>query len=215
MSELVRCVDVARVYGRGRRSVVALHDISCAVAAGDAIAVTGPSGSGKTTLLHLLAGLDEPTAGEVRRAEARAGMVFQGDSLVPSLDALENVALPLLIAGRGELEARREATRALESVGVAELASRLPQELSGGQAQRVALARVLADRPDLVLADEPTGRVDSERALQIADLLAELARTGVAVVVATHDEAIAARLPGRWEMRDGTLRVATPQDRPC
>ncbi|WP_405150058.1 ABC transporter ATP-binding protein [Sphaerisporangium sp. NBC_01403] len=213
MNELVRCEDVARTYGRGTGALVAVHGVTCALRPGDRVAVTGASGSGKTTLLHLLAGLDRPTAGTIRwpalddRPQGRIGVVFQGPSLLPPLDAVENVALPLLIAGYPEAEARRKALRALEAVGVHDLSGKLPEELSGGQAQRVAVARVLASSPRLVIADEPTGQLDSALALHVIDLLAGVTEElGAALVVATHDPLIADRLPRRWEMRAGVLR---------
>ena len=143
--ELVRCEAVAKTYGRGSAAVVAVHAASCAVAAEDRIAVTGPSGSGKSTLLHLLAGLDHPTAGTISwpgldgaptERPAAVGFVFQGISLLPPLDVLENVALPLLLAGTEPAEARERAQEALAAVDIAELRGQLPEELSGGQAQR-------------------------------------------------------------------------------
>ena len=212
MTELVRCTGVARTYGRGSRAVVAVHGVTCALAPGDRVALTGPSGSGKTTLLHLLAGLDRPTTGTIgwpgldERPRGRVGVVFQGPSLLPSLDVRENVALPLLIAGRAEDDAGREALRALTAAGIAELAAQLPEELSGGQAQRVAVARVLAAAPRLIIADEPTGQLDSTRAAQVIDLLNEVCiRLDAALLVATHDPAVVVRLPRRWEMRGGAL----------
>jgi putative ABC transport system ATP-binding protein len=207
MNELVRCIEVARTYGRGQRAVVAVHGVTCAVAEGDQIAVTGPSGSGKTTLLHLLAGLDKPTVGRVDRDESTVGIVFQGPSLLPPLDVIENVALPLMIAGRDENDARTRAERALAAVGISDLAARLPEELSGGQAQRVAVARVLAAEPRLIVADEPTAQLDSVQADRVMDLLVGVAtELGAGLVVATHDSAIAKRFQDRWEMNDGTLR---------
>ncbi|WP_248959333.1 ABC transporter ATP-binding protein [Sphaerisporangium perillae] len=212
MTEVVRCRDVARTYGRGVEAVVAVHGITCALRPGDQVAITGPSGSGKTTLLHLLAGLDRPTAGTIGwpalddRPRGRIGVIFQGPSLLAPLDAAENVALPLVIAGRPDGEARREALRALNTVGVAALAAKLPQQLSGGQAQRVAVARVLAGSPSLIIADEPTGQLDSALALHVVELLTDVAgRLGAALVVATHDPLVAELLPLRWEMRDGAL----------
>ncbi|MCW2880755.1 MAG: transporter ATP-binding protein [Sphaerisporangium sp.] len=210
VGELVRCVDVARTYGQGQDAVVAVHGVTCTVGEGDQIALTGSSGSGKTTLLHLLAGLDRPTTGKIHRGAATIGIVFQGPSLLPPLDVTENVALPLLIAGRDDAQARSEALLALEAVGIADLADRLPEELSGGQAQRVALARVLAAKPRLIIADEPTGQLDSVQADHVIDLLIGLASDlGAGLVVATHDRSIADRFPRRWDMRDGVVRSQT------
>ncbi|WP_327049096.1 ATP-binding cassette domain-containing protein [Microbispora sp. NBC_01189] len=215
MTEVVRCNGVARTYGRGSRAVVAVHGVTCTLQAGDQVALTGPSGSGKTTLLHLLAGLDQPTVGTITwpalgdQPRGNVAVAFQGPSLLPPLDVLENVALPLLISGRQEGDARHQARRALETLGIAELSDHLPEELSGGQAQRVAVARVLAAAPRLILADEPTAQLDSALGGYVIDLLTDVAeRTGAALLVATHDETIAVRLRHRWSMHDGALREA-------
>ncbi len=212
---LVRCEDVSHTFGAGPGSVVAVHGVTCEVRPGEHVAVTGPSGSGKSTLLHLLAGLDEPTAGSVTwpalggRARLRpgpVGVVFQGESLIDALDVGENVALPLLLAGMAEAEAAAAAGRALRRLGLAGLAGRLPEELSGGQAQRVAVARVLAGRPRLILADEPTGRLDHATGAGVIDALTgAAAASGAALVLSTHDDAVADRLPRRWWMADGAL----------
>jgi ABC-type lipoprotein export system ATPase subunit len=208
--------DVARTYGTGTSAVVAVHGVTCRLHPGDQVAVTGPSGSGKSTLLHLIAGLDRPTAGQITwpgldghplREPGLVGLIFQGPSLLPPLDVTENVALPLLLAGRSPGEAREAATAALITVGIADLAQRLPEELSGGQAQRAAVARALAAAPRVIIADEPTGQLDVEHAGVVADLLiGATGNLGAALVVATHDPRIADRLPQHWEMRDGTLR---------
>ncbi|MFI6599299.1 ABC transporter ATP-binding protein [Nonomuraea sp. NPDC050536] len=208
MNELVTCRDVARTYGRGVGAVVAVHGVTCALGAGDQVAITGPSGSGKTTLLHLLARLDSPTSGTITwpGLDGRIGVVFQGPSLVPSLDVVENVALPLVIAGLREPEARQQALIALATIDLADLAESLPEELSGGQAQRVAVARVLASSPRLIIADEPTAQLDSAMAIRVIDLLVGVAtRLNAALAIATHDPEVAARLPENWTMRDGAL----------
>jgi putative ABC transport system ATP-binding protein len=191
--------------------------VNCRVVRGDRIAVTGPSGSGKSTLLHLIAGLDEPTRGAVRlpglpsrspELPVPVGLVFQGPSLLPALDVAENVALPLLLAGHDEQAAARRAREALERLAIGELAGKLPDELSGGQAQRVAIARVLAARPRLILADEPTGQLDHESGDRVLTVLLETAEElRAALLVATHDAAVADRLPTQWRMRDGELRM--------
>jgi ABC-type lipoprotein export system ATPase subunit len=214
---LVRAVGVARTFGRGASAVVAVHGASCEIAAGARLALTGPSGSGKSTLLHLLAGLDEPTAGTITwpalggRRQLRpgpVGVVFQGPSLLPPLDVSENVALPLLLAGRPEGEAVAAAHRALSRLGLDELAAKLPEELSGGQAQRVAVARVLAGQPRLILADEPTGQLDHRNGAVVIDALLEAAGAlGAALVVATHDLLVADRFADRWSMTDGRLVI--------
>ena len=212
---LVRCTGAGRTYGAGRTATVALQPTDCEVPERARIAVVGPSGSGKSTLLHLLAGLDEPTVGAVEwpaigpRSALRpgpVGMVFQGPSLLPPLTVLENVALPALLAGTPDRAARDEARSALEALGLAGLADKLPEEISGGQAQRAAVARALVAEPRLLLADEPTGQLDGQSAsVLIATLLATAARTDAALVVATHDPAVAEQLHERWEVHDGRL----------
>ncbi|MFB0627003.1 ABC transporter ATP-binding protein [Streptomyces sp. AB3(2024)] len=218
---LVTCRDAGRTYGRGPAAVVAVHGTNCQVHAHDRIAVMGPSGSGKSTVLHLMAGLEQPTAGEVVwpwqadaagprawvRARAMAiGVVFQSPSLIATLDVAENTGLPLVLAGESADRARVRALAALERVGVADLADRLPDDISGGQAQRVAVARVLASRPRLVLADEPTGRLDRATGRHVVDVLLSAAdEIGAALVVSTHDPAVGERLRTRWTMRDGRL----------
>jgi ABC-type lipoprotein export system ATPase subunit len=218
---VARCDGAARTFGHGPRAVVALQPTTCEIFAGARIAVTGPSGSGKSTLLHLLAGLDAPTLGTVTWPEigprdalrpSRIGVVFQGPSLLPPLTVGENVALPLLLAGRTEAEATSGARAALERLDLADLASKLPEEISGGQAQRVAVARALTGHPVLLLADEPTGQLDHENATAVVDVLEEAARhSGAALIVATHDPEVAERLPERWLMRDGRLAFTTAQ----
>jgi putative ABC transport system ATP-binding protein len=213
--ELARCTDLTRTYGSGAGAVHALRGVSCTLRPGTQVALTGPSGSGKSTLLHLLAGLDTPTSGTIAwpglggSPEGRPGligMVFQGPSLLPPLDVTENIALPLLLAGGQETQSRERAAAALHDVGLDELAARLPEELSGGQAQRVAVARALAARPRLILADEPTGQLDSAHAAQVVGLLLDAATLlGAALVLSTHDLAIADRFPDRWQMTDGLM----------
>ena len=221
--ELVRCTDLTRTYGSGARAVHAVRGVSCTLRPGMQVALTGPSGSGKSTLLHLLAGLDTPTGGTIAWPGLDGGpagrpglisLVFQGPSLLPPLDVTENVALPLLLAGCAETQARERATAALHDVGLDELAARLPEELSGGQAQRVAVARALAARPRVILADEPTGQLDSAHAAQVAGLLlAAATRLGAVLVLSTHDPAIANQLPDRWQMADG--RMVAEGGGPC
>jgi ABC-type lipoprotein export system ATPase subunit len=212
---LVRASGLARTFGRGPAAVVAVHGATCEIHPGARLALTGPSGSGKSTLLHLLAGLDEPTAGTItwpalgerrRLRPGPVGVVFQGPSLLPPLDVAENVALPLLLAGRNEGEAAAAAQEAMRRLELDHLAAALPDELSGGQAQRVAVARVLAGRPRLILADEPTGQLDHHHGATVIDALLEVAAdSGAALVVATHDPRVADRFPHRWSMSDGRL----------
>ncbi|MGW9048283.1 ABC transporter ATP-binding protein [Streptomyces lydicus] len=213
---LVRCENAARTYGSGPGAVVAVHGLSCEVSPGARIAVVGPSGSGKSTLLHLMAGMDRPTAGRVSHPglgdedagslARHIGLVFQGPSLLPPLTAAENVALPMRIDGAAEDEADSRARAALVSLGLEGLAGRLPDELSAGQAQRVAVARVLARRPRLVLADEPTGQLDRETGRQVLSVLLDTAgELSAAVLVTTHDPRFARELDVQWYMADGRL----------
>ena len=209
------CDGVARTFGSGAAAVVAVHGVTCRVEAGARIALTGTSGSGKSTLLHLLAGLDRPTTGTVTWPaiggwdDLRPGpvaVVFQGPSLMPSLDVVENVRLPQLIAGAGEATSQREAEAALERLGLGALVHALPDELSGGQAQRVAVARALVGAPRLLLADEPTGQLDHVAGRLVIDALIDTAEhLGAALVISTHDPEVADRLPTRWRMADGRL----------
>lgn len=212
---LARCAAVTRTFGKGQGAVVAVHDVSCEVRAGDRIAVTGPSGSGKSTLLHILAGLDQPTAGSVSwpaigpirsLRPGSVGIVFQGPSLLPPLNVLENVALPLLLLGSTEAEATDWAMVFLTYLGLEGLVQQLPEELSGGQSQRVAIARALVTRPRLVLADEPTGQLDHVSASAVIDvLLNATSDAGTALVVTTHDHRIADKLTHQWAMADGHI----------
>jgi putative ABC transport system ATP-binding protein/lipoprotein-releasing system ATP-binding protein len=212
---LVRCRGAARTYGRGATATVALQPTDCNVMTGARIALVGPSGSGKSTLLHLMAGLDEPTLGSVEwpaigaPASLRPGpvaVIFQGPSLLPPLTVEENVALPLTLAGDRDHDAHVAARAALELVGLIGIADKLPEEISGGQAQRAAVARALAGRPRLILADEPTGQLDRASGAAVVEvLLAAADRADAAVVVATHDPTVAARFPETWQMDGGRL----------
>jgi ABC-type lipoprotein export system ATPase subunit len=214
---LVRCLGASRTFTTKTTSTTALRSASCAVRPGQRIAISGPSGSGKSTLLHILAGLDGPTSGTVewphlggRRAlrPGPVGVVFQAPSLLAPLDVLENVALVPLLAGQTRSRARALGRAVLRSLDLEDLASRLPEELSGGQAQRVAVARALAGSPKLVLADEPTGQLDQATGALVIDVLLKASdATGAAVVVATHDAAVARRFETQWRMIDGALAV--------
>ncbi len=210
----VRCCGAARTFGSGPSATVALQPTDCELHAGERVALVGPSGSGKSTLIHLMAGLDAPTQGSVSLGLGPVAVIFQGPSLLPPLTLGENVALPLILAGAGEGEARDRARAALGRLGLADLIEKLPEEVSGGQAQRAAAARALASRPQLLLADEPTGQLDRSSGAQVVDaLLTAAEETGAALLVATHDAAVAARLPGRWEMHSG--RLTTSQREPA
>lgn len=213
---VVRCTRVGRTYGTGDRAVVAICDVTCAVETNARIAIEGPSGSGKSTLLHLLAGLERPSVGEISwpglggnpQATPRSiGLVFQAPTLIPSLSVIENVEFPMLLAGDAATDARQAARTALGLVDLDDRRHDLPQELSGGQAQRVVIARALAVRPRLILADEPTSKLDRDTADHVADVLVQAAdEAGAALVVATHDPLISRRLAAVWPMTDGRLR---------
>jgi ABC-type lipoprotein export system ATPase subunit len=214
---LVRAEDVVRVYGIGSRAIRAVSDATFTIEAGERIALVGPSGSGKSTLLLLIAGLDMPTSGtltwpafgDVR--DLRPGPItfaFQGPSLLPPLNVAENVALPILLDGRSQSEAADAARVALDLFELGEIARKLPEEISGGQAQRAGLARAIAGEPLLILADEPTGQLDHETAGRAMVALLDAAdASGAAVVVATHDPAVAKRMDVQWRIDAGELRA--------
>ncbi len=223
---MLRLDGVRKQYARRGVAVVALRPTTLEVAAGDFVAVVGPSGSGKTTLLSILGGMMAPTAGKVwfagqsiydlpvpartRLRRERIGFAFQAFNLVPYLTALENVQVPLYLAGRKAAEQRRRALALLERVGMGDRASHRPAELSAGQQQRVALARTLANEPALVLADEPTGNLDPDTRLQVLDLLAEFNREGRTVVMVTHDPLAAARARTVWRLVAGAVEAEGP-----
>jgi lipoprotein-releasing system ATP-binding protein len=233
---LLELDGVVKHYRRGTEDVVALDGVDLAVAEGEAVALVGPSGSGKSTLLHLAGGLDVPDAGRVRldgrdigalsrrdRARLRrrdVGFVFQFFHLLPGLSVAENVELPLLLDGAGRAgRGRRAASRArqlLEQVGIAHRAGHLPGELSGGEMQRAAIARALVAEPRLVLADEPTGNLDSATGRAVLDLLLSLvAGDDTALLMVTHDEAAAARAGRVLHLLDGHLHEAEPDSGPA
>ena len=217
---LVRAVSLARTYVSGGVTVTALADATFTIRASDRVALMGPSGSGKTTLLHLIGGLDTPSTGDISwpaigpMDTLRPGpvaMAFQGPSLLPPLSVIENVALPVLLAGGTEQDARDAATRLLEVFELSEVAEKLPEEISGGQQQRAGLARALAGGPKLLLADEPTGQQDHVTgARMLEELMLEADRTGSAVVIATHDPAVASYCKTRWSVKDGRLITEVP-----
>jgi ABC-type lipoprotein export system ATPase subunit len=218
---LVRAHQLRKNYGRGEALVRGVDDVDVEVANGEALAVMGPSGCGKSTLLHLLGGLDRPTSGELwlgkRRidqlsehalAELRRqdiGFVFQAFHLMQELTAQENVELPALLAGRSPRQARRRARQVLGQVGLADRGNHLPCALSGGQRQRVAIARALVNEPRFVLADEPTGNLDSAATLEVLQLFETMHAGGLTLVIVTHDERIAASADRLITMRDGAL----------
>jgi len=212
---------VTKVYRTGAETVTALTAIDLDVPRGQLVSVMGPSGSGKTTLLNCLSGLDDIDAGTIEvdglditrmsdaaRTRHRAGsmgFIFQAFNLIPVFNAVENVELPLLLAGRSPKEARAAAAQTLERVGLGHRLGHRPPELSGGEQQRVAVARALAGSPAIVWADEPTGNLDSETAGSVMDLLRELHTEGLTVLLVTHDEAIGATAERRVEVRDGAI----------
>ena len=219
---LVLCEGAARTYGDGATATVALQPTDCRVRQGDRVARMGPSGSGKSTLLHLMAGLVDPTVGTVswpgigERSSLRPGpvaVIFQGPSLLAPLTVEQNVALPLILGGVADPAAHIAARVALERLDLRELADKLPEEISGGQAQRVAVARALAGEPSLILADEPTGQLDRTNGAVVVDvLLAAAAHAGAALVVSTHDPTVAERLPDIWAMHSGRLTTTNPKE---
>jgi ABC-type lipoprotein export system ATPase subunit len=218
-SWVLRARRLRKEYGGNAGLVRAVDGVDLEVAPGETLAVMGPSGCGKSTLLHLLGGLDRPTAGEIwlggrridrlgERALARlrgdaVGFVFQAFHLMDELTAVENVELPALLAGRSPQAARRQAVELLEQVGLANRATFLPATLSGGQRQRVAIARALANEPEVVLADEPTGNLDSAATLEVLRLFESLHVAGQTLVIVTHDSRIAATADRMISMRDG------------
>ena len=218
----IEAVDVRRSYSMDGMTVEALRGVSIGIAEGEYVAVTGPSGSGKSTLMHLLGALDRPTTGrmliggkdtatlddgglaKVRGAEI--GFVFQAFQLLARTTARDNVALPLVYRGVGKAERRRRAVAALEAVGLGHRLTHRPTQLSGGEQQRVAIARALVGEPRLVLADEPTGNLDSANGREVLNVLERLNRErGVAVVLVTHDAEVAARATRLIRMRDGLV----------
>ena len=218
---LLAATSVRKVYRTGAESVDALKGVDLLVGAGEFVAVMGASGSGKTTLLNCLSGLDDIDEGSVviggedihrmsdaRRTKHRAatmGFIFQAFNLIPVFTSTENVELPLLLAGVGAKEARKAAVETLDRVGLSHRLNHRPTELSGGEQQRVTVARALAGRPSIVWADEPTGNLDSETAASVMALLHELHRDGLTLLLVTHDEGIGASAGRRIAMRDGSV----------
>jgi putative ABC transport system ATP-binding protein len=212
---------VRKVYRSGGDEVVALHGLDLTVPEAEFLAVMGPSGSGKTTLLNCVSGLDEIDGGRVlvdglsihelsdkartRHRAQEMGFIFQAFNLIPVFTTTENVELPLLLAGVREREARARARETLSRVGLGHRLERRPPELSGGEQQRVAVARALAGRPRIVWADEPTGNLDSEMAQNVIELLGELHREGLTLILITHDPTVAAHADRLITIRDGRL----------
>jgi putative ABC transport system ATP-binding protein len=218
--------DVGKTYASGSLEVEALRGVSLTIRRGELVAIVGPSGSGKSTLMHIIGCLDVPTRGafhlsgedvasldEDRLAEVRnrhIGFVFQQFNLLPYMSAARNVELPLVYAEVEPADRRERALRALAQVGLADRAEHRPGELSGGQQQRVAIARALVTEPDLILADEPTGNLDSTSSGDVLDLLAQLNRQGRTIVLITHEHDVAARADRIVQIHDGLLQEAVP-----
>jgi putative ABC transport system ATP-binding protein len=222
---VARLENVSKVYETAAARVTALERMTWEVGRGEAVALMGPSGCGKTTILNLIGGMDRPTGGAIwvdgddiatmseRQLEAyrlrKIGFVFQFFNLIPSLSAIENLELPMLIAGTGADERRARAEALLETVGLKQKGFKRPEELSGGEQQRVAVCLALVNDPAIILADEPTGNLDSTNAKIIADLLIGLAaKEGKTVVIASHDPKVVESFPRVFHMRDGVIQRA-------
>ncbi len=218
---LIELVNVSKTYQLGDSVVHALADVSLQIEGGEFCAIIGPSGSGKSTLMHILGCLDTPTGGTVTIdgvvvtaastddlpviRNQKIGFVFQAFNLLPKLTVLQNVELPLIYAGRPAAERHRRARAALEAVGLADRLHHRPGQLSGGQTQRAAIARALVNEPRIILADEPTGNLDTQNGRQILNLFHDLHRQGRTIAIVTHDPAIAAVADRRIEIRDGRI----------
>ena len=221
MTAIIEAKQLGRVYAGTGAPVTALDGVSLAVQPGEFVAIMGPSGCGKSTLLHLLGGLDHPTAGEVWfegervdglsetawavRRRRGIGIVFQFFNLIGNLSAADNVELPALIAGASAAEARRERERLMAELGISERARAVPAVLSGGEQQRVAIARALINDPRVLLADEPTGNLDTESARDVLALLRGLHERGQTIILVTHDPRVAAQADRVLRMRDGRI----------
>jgi putative ABC transport system ATP-binding protein len=230
MAVLIETLGLTRLYPAGDGVVAALQDVSLSIVRGAFVAAMGPSGSGKSTFLNLIGCLDRPTRGTYRLmgedtgalsadrlAELRSrrlGFVFQSFNLLPRVDALANVELPMIYRGLGRRARRERAAEALHRVGLGDRMHHRPAQLSGGQQQRVAIARALVNGPDLLLADEPTGALDSITGLEVMALFQELNRAGVAVLMVTHDAEVAAFAGRVLRFRDGRL-VGDAAQAPC
>jgi len=225
---ILKLTDICKDYMQGKEPVRVLKNINLTVEKGEYLAIMGPSGSGKTTLMNLIGCLDVPTSGEYEldgqnlkdlsddaMAEIRnkhIGFVFQHFHLMPKMDAVENVALPLLYAGVPLKERRERAQEALKAVGLEERMHFLPNQLSGGQCQRVAIARAMVGKPDILLADEPTGALDTKSGTQIMDIFRQLSNEGMTILMITHEPSIAACADKTYHILDGELRTGEGDD---
>ena len=220
---ILKMTDICKDYQQGKEPVRVLKDVNLQVEKGEYIAIMGPSGSGKTTLMNLIGCLDVPTSGEYildgkdlknlsddALADIRnryIGFVFQSFYLLPKMDALDNVALPLLYADVPLAERRQRAAEALKAVGLEDRMHFLPNQLSGGQCQRVAIARAMVGKPDLLLADEPTGALDTKSGSQIMDIFRQLSQEGMTIIMITHEQSIAECADKIYHILDGELRT--------
>ncbi len=226
---LIQAEDLTKIYGKGDTAVTALNHVNLNVETGEFVTIMGPSGCGKSTLLHLLGGLDRPSSGRVllagqaitelsdeeltRLRRRKIGFVFQFFNLIPVLDATENAALAITLDGAGAASARQRAQTWLQKVGLGDRLHNRPDQLSGGQQQRVAVARALAAEPQLVLADEPTGNLDSHSSDEIAALLRQVANEwGRAVVMVTHDAHVASYADRIILLKDGVIQLDARRD---
>ena len=221
MSALIDIRNIYKIYNPGENEVRALDGINLSIGHGEFVAIIGQSGSGKSTLMNMLGCLDVPTAGQyllngadvsrlkddelsdIRNKEI--GFIFQGFNLIPNLTAVENVELPLIYRGIGKQERRELAVQALEMVGLSKRLNHKPAEMSGGQQQRVAIARAIAAKPPVILADEPTGNLDTHSSKEIMEILKELHKSGRTVILITHDNEIAAEAKRLIRIRDGKI----------
>jgi len=225
---ILRCSDIQKKYKLDKTELHVLRGVNLEVQEGEIVSIVGASGSGKSTLLHILGGLDRPMEGNVywgdqeifslsddalaRLRGGSVGFVFQFHHLLPEFTAVENVMIPQMIVGVSAVDAGRRANELLERVGVAMRGAHRPAELSGGEQQRVAVARALANRPRIIFADEPSGNLDSQNSMHLHDLLIELNRTeGQTFVIVTHNDQFSARSSRTLRMSDGTLQPDAPQ----
>jgi len=225
VSYIVRTVDVKKVYQMGKVEVLALRGINLQIEEGEYLSIMGPSGSGKSTLFNMIGGLDKPSTGRVYIDEVdiaqldayelawlrcrKIGYIFQTFNIIPVMTALENVTLPMIFAGMTADESRDKGVELLKKVGLGDRVTHKPFELSGGQQQRVAIARALVNNPRVILADEPTGNLDSATGAEIMDLLVALNRAGRTIVMVTHESEIALRAHRTVHLRDGHVERIT------
>lgn len=228
MTTVVDMQDVHKVYKIKGGEIHALRGVTFKIEAGEFVAIVGPSGSGKSTMINMITGIDRPTRGEVHVAQHRltkmnedqvaewrghnVGVVFQFFQLLPSLSVYENVIMPMVYTGRWHGERRQRALELLDRVGIADLVDKYPAEISNGQQQQAAIARALANDPQIIVGDEPTGNLDPESAERVFDLFSELVKNGKTIVLVTHDRDLAGRIPRVQEVRAGQLMTGDAVD---